>query len=79
MKRAVKAVVGTLFLALPLGGVGVVTSAGAGHAAAAAPAPAPAIDLETLTADCGAQLADVKKVNLYFNAGTHVLDDVELH
>lgn len=37
------------------------------------------VDLETLTADCGAQLADVKKVNLYFNAGTHVLDDVVLH
>ena len=36
------------------------------------------VDLETLTADCGAQLADVKKMNLYFNAGTHVLDDVVL-
>ncbi|WP_315096426.1 glycosyl hydrolase [uncultured Cellulomonas sp.] len=37
------------------------------------------VDLETLSAECGAQLADVKKVNLYLNAGTHVLDDVVLH
>ena len=37
------------------------------------------VDLATLSAECGAQLADVKKVNLYFNAGTHVMDDVELH
>ncbi|MBO3101811.1 glycosyl hydrolase [Cellulomonas fengjieae] len=37
------------------------------------------VDLATLSAECGAQLSDVKKVNLYLNAGTHVLDDVELH
>ena len=36
------------------------------------------VDLTTLTAECGAQLADVKRVNLYLNAGTHVIDDVEL-
>ena len=37
------------------------------------------VDLATLSAECGAQLSDVKKVNLYLNAGTHVIDDVELH
>ncbi|WP_456788856.1 glycosyl hydrolase [Cellulomonas sp. P5_C5] len=36
------------------------------------------VDLATLSAECGVQLADVKKVNLYFNAGTHVIDDVEI-
>nr|AAD42774.1 Man26A [Cellulomonas fimi ATCC 484] len=36
------------------------------------------LDLTTLYAGCGAQLADVKRVNLYLNAGTHVIDDVEL-
>lgn len=36
------------------------------------------VDLTTLTAECGAQLSDVKRVNLYFNAGSHVIDDVEL-
>ncbi len=36
------------------------------------------VDLATLSAECGAQLADVKRVNLYFNGGTHVIDDVEL-
>ena len=34
------------------------------------------IDLATLSAECGAQLADVKKVNLYLNAGTRLPDDV---
>lgn len=36
------------------------------------------VDLTTLSAECGAQLGDVKRVNLYFNAGSHVIDDVEL-
>ncbi|MGY4645428.1 glycosyl hydrolase [Cellulomonas sp. URHB0016] len=41
-------------------------------------ADAVVVDLTTLSADCQALLGDVKGINIYLNAGQHVLDDVEV-